>query len=101
MMTWNLWWRFGPWQQRQGAIAAVVAEQSPDVLVLQEVWGADGTSAAHVLADAVGGHVAISDDTTPEGGVGFHNAIVSRWPLDDVESRPLPSADGSPGHRRV
>jgi endonuclease/exonuclease/phosphatase family metal-dependent hydrolase len=102
VMTWNLWWRFGPWQARQQPIAAVVAEQDPDVVLLQEVWGADGTSAAHVLAEAVGGEVAITDDTSPRGGVGFHNAIISRrWPLGDVESRPLPAEDGRPGHRRV
>lgn len=102
VMTWNLWWRFGPWQERQGPIAAVVAEQDPDVVLLQEVWGADGTSAAHVLADAVGGHVAITDDTSPRGGVGFHNAIISRrWPLGDIDSQPLPTEDGRPSHRRV
>ena len=101
VMTWNLWWRFGPWRERQGAIAAVVAAVDADVLLLQEVWGEGGTSSAHLLAEATGGHVAISDDTGPDGGVGFHNAIVSRWPLADVDSRPLPGPDGEPGHRRV
>ena len=35
------------------------------------------------------------------GGAGFHNAILSRQPLTDVASHPLPRADGTPGHRRV
>jgi endonuclease/exonuclease/phosphatase family metal-dependent hydrolase len=100
-MTWNLWWRFGPWEERQAPIAAVVAEQDPDILLLQEVWGADGSSAAHVLADAVGGYVALSEDTSPAGGVGFHNAIISRWPLVDVASHALPDGRGGPSHRRV
>ncbi len=100
-MTWNLWWRFGPWQARQAPIAAVVAGVDPDIILLQEVWGAEGTSAAHVLAGTVGGHVALSEDTAPSGRVGFHNAIISRWPIVDIVSRPLPTADGGPSHRSV
>jgi endonuclease/exonuclease/phosphatase family metal-dependent hydrolase len=101
VMTWNLWWRFGPWESRQPAIAAVVAAERPDVLLAQEVWGDGTTSAAHELAAALGFHVAITDD--PFGGrdVGFHNAILSRWPLADVVSHALPRPDGTPGHRRV
>jgi endonuclease/exonuclease/phosphatase family metal-dependent hydrolase len=101
VMTWNLWWRFGPWEQRQAAIAAVVEAQQPDVLALQEVWGTGGGSSAHRLAERLGYHAVITDD--PFGGrdVGFHNAIVSRWPLLDVRSEALPAPDGRPGHRRV
>jgi endonuclease/exonuclease/phosphatase family metal-dependent hydrolase len=106
VMTWNLWWRFGPWEQRAHAIAAVVRDVQPDVLLLQEVWSAEGTSAAHVLADAVDlAHVAITDDPFAErrgeSGVGFHNAIVARWPLQQVRSHALPRADGTAGHRRA
>lgn len=101
VMTWNLWWRFGPWEQRQVAIAAVVAAEQPGVLLLQEVWGADGTSAAQRLADDSGAHVALTDDPFHGRDVGFHNAIVSRWPLTDVRSEPLPGTDGEPGRRRI
>jgi len=101
VMTWNLWWRFGPWEARRSAIATVIEEQQPDVLCCQEVWSAGGASLAAELADCLGYHHALTDD--PFGGrdVGFHNAIVSRWPLSDVDSLPLPRDDGSDGHRRV
>jgi endonuclease/exonuclease/phosphatase family metal-dependent hydrolase len=36
--SWNLWWRFGPWERRRDAIAAVLADARPDVIGLQEVW---------------------------------------------------------------
>jgi endonuclease/exonuclease/phosphatase family metal-dependent hydrolase len=109
VMTWNIWWRFGPWEQRLPAIIDTVRTEAPDVLMLQEVWSADGTSAAQVTAEALGFHVALTDDPFAErraahvagGGAGFHNAIVSRWPLLDVHSHPLPGATGAPGHRRV
>ena len=103
-MTWNLWWRFGPWEERQPAIDAVVAEQRPDVLLLQEVWSEGEASVAARLADVLGG-VGRADDATgavADGRVGFHNAIVSRWPLGARgASAPCPAADGSPGHRRI
>jgi endonuclease/exonuclease/phosphatase family metal-dependent hydrolase len=106
IMTWNLWWRFGPWEAREAAIEAVVRAESPDVLFLQEVWSHDGGSSAHRLAAALGdGHaVALTDDPFADHRgerPGFHNAIVSRWPLTDIVSHPLPTADGTPGHRRA
>src|SRR4051812_45210039 len=36
LLTWNVWGRFGPWEQRQTGIAAILAEQAPDVVALQE-----------------------------------------------------------------
>lgn len=104
-MTWNLWWRFGPWQEREAAILAVCRAVDPDVVMLQEVWGADGDSAAHRIATALGYHVALSDDPFADRrtatGAGFHNAIVSRWPIDQVVSHALPRLDGTAGHRRA
>ncbi len=103
-MTWNLWWQFGPWREREAAIIDVVRREAPDVLLLQEVWSLDGETSAHRIAAAVGGHVAVTDDPFADRRAdrpGFHNAIISRWPLTDVQSRPLPGPDGAPGHRRA
>jgi len=127
-MTWNLWWRFGDWEARAAAIERVVREQDPDLLLLQEVWSepedpaatarpgdAPGDvpldSLAHRLGRALGRHVALTDDpfaehraarrAAGEEAAGFHNAILSRWPLLDVASHPLPRLDGEPGHRRA
>lgn len=100
-MTWNLWWRFGPWEQRMSAIQQVIAAEEPDVVCLQEVWSEGDDSSAALLAAEAGYHMAITDD--PFGGrqVGFHNAVLSRWPVEVIASAPLPAADGGPGHRRA
>ena len=60
VLTWNLWWQFGPWEARQPAIAATLRRLAPDVVCLQEVWAErDAPSQAERLADALGGyHVA-------------------------------------------
>jgi endonuclease/exonuclease/phosphatase family metal-dependent hydrolase len=58
VMTWNIWWRFGPrWRQRQPALIETLRNLDPDVVALQEVWRSDETtqrgsieSLAHSLA---------------------------------------------------
>ncbi|WP_327729180.1 endonuclease/exonuclease/phosphatase family protein [Streptomyces sp. NBC_00487] len=64
VVTWNLWWRFGPWQERQKAILAVLRELRPDVVGLQEVWeqgGEHSADAADAGADAAAGVVSAAD----------------------------------------
>ena len=56
ILTWNLWWRYGPWEQRREAIAATLAEARPDVCGLQEVWAAPGENLAAELAGRLGMH---------------------------------------------
>ena len=102
VLSWNLWWRFGDWEQRRHAIVDTIRAANPDVLCLQEVWaetdGDDGMSA--ILCDELGYSVA---NTTPIGrsGIGFTNAVLSRWPNRLLHDEALPRPDGSPGHRRI
>ncbi len=114
VVTWNLWWRFGPWEQRQPAIAEELVAVAPDIALLQEVWAAPagraaphegpvpgGTSdQARILADATGLHLARTH--APDGSVDqFGNAILSRWPLRVAEAIRLVGPDGRPSHRSV
>jgi endonuclease/exonuclease/phosphatase family metal-dependent hydrolase len=104
VMTWNLWWRFGPWEQRAAAIASVIAAEQPDIVCLQEVWSLAGDSLAARLGASLGYHHAITDDPFADrrgDRPGFHNAILCRGALADVVSHPLPRVDGTPGHRRA
>ena len=106
VMTWNLWWRFGPWEQREAAIHSIVRAQQPDVVLLQEVWSDGADSAARRIAEPLDYYVALSDDAFPAPPgepprIGFHNAILSRWRLHDICSVPLVNASGVPGHRRI
>ena len=101
VMTWNVWWRFGPWQQRQQALGAVLAEQRPDVVGLQEVWIEEGgRNQAAELAEVLGYRWVT---TTPRfrEGFAFVNAVLSRWPIVEATTAPLPRADGEPSHRQA
>jgi endonuclease/exonuclease/phosphatase family metal-dependent hydrolase len=100
VMTWNLWWRFGPWELRRRAIVDTIRTADPDVLCLQEVWAGPDGSMTDLLADEFGYH-AVSSASIGRVDVGFTNAVLSRWRSNQIADEALPRADGSPGHRRI
>jgi endonuclease/exonuclease/phosphatase family metal-dependent hydrolase len=88
--TWNLWWRFGPWEDRRPAIAATLARLDADVLCLQEVWDDGTTCFAEELAEGLGYHHAYGARLDIDG-VRFGNAVLSRWPIVHQEVLALPA----------
>jgi endonuclease/exonuclease/phosphatase family metal-dependent hydrolase len=88
--TWNLWWRFGPWEQRAEAILATLRAADADVIALQEVWEEGERNQAAELADALGYHHAYAFKYEFEG-VCFGNAVLSRWPITAQEHLFLPA----------
>ncbi|MFF2215425.1 endonuclease/exonuclease/phosphatase family protein [Streptomyces antibioticus] len=104
VVTWNVWWRFGPWEARQKAILSVLRELRPDVVGLQEVWAAGGENLAGWLADELGLYWAWAPSPAPERwrrrlpegeerGVDIGNAVLSRWPVIAQETLLLPVPD--------
>ena len=107
VLTWNVWWRFGPaWRERQPALVHSLRSAAPDVVALQECWGTDSTSQAHEFATELGMHAAFvapslpprpdppenDDQVRVEVGIG----LLSRWPITDVHAVPLPSRHRDP-----
>ena len=93
-LTWNVWGRFGPWEQREAALVATMHATSPDIIFLQESWVDEGgADQASVLGEQLG----LEHHCRSEADGGRANAIISRWPLSDVESHNVPSVDGGWG----
>jgi endonuclease/exonuclease/phosphatase family metal-dependent hydrolase len=92
VLSWNLWWRFGPWEARFPAIQETISRLDPDVCALQEVWcEADGSSSASRIAAELGYEHVYASRFEMSEGVRFGNAILSRWPIASSEWWPLPS----------
>jgi endonuclease/exonuclease/phosphatase family metal-dependent hydrolase len=100
VLTWNLWWRFGPWERRQPAIEATLRDVDADLIALQEVWSADDGDQAGGLAEALGFEYAYAARSDVDG-VRFGNAVLSRWPIAGTEWRPLPAGDADAENRLV
>jgi endonuclease/exonuclease/phosphatase family metal-dependent hydrolase len=98
VLTWNLWWRFGPWEERQEPIRRELERVAADVISLQEVWGHDGHDQARWLADALGMQLirSVDGDGRPQS---FGNAILSRDPIRLLDQVALPGPDGRTGPR--
>ena len=88
VLTWNIWWRYGPWERRRAAIAATLAGLDADVIALQEVWGDETTNLAAELAMELGYHHVFKSGMEREG-IGFGNALLSRWPIAQSDSTML------------
>ncbi len=88
VLTWNIWWRFGPWQLRQPAIAATLKTIDADIIALQEVWSDETSNLAAELAAELGYHHAFAPAMEMKG-LGFGNAVLSRWPIEGWETASL------------
>ncbi|HZM83841.1 MAG TPA: endonuclease/exonuclease/phosphatase family protein [Candidatus Limnocylindrales bacterium] len=104
VMTWNLWWRFGNWRERQPAILEQLRREEPDLVGLQEVWADNETNQGAWLAKELGMHHvfgASSDqqrwrDRVDDPSAGFGVAILSRWPVRDEQVFDLPQDSSRP-----
>jgi endonuclease/exonuclease/phosphatase family metal-dependent hydrolase len=102
VLTWNVWARYGPWVDREAKLVAALAAAGADIVLLQESWRADdGTTQAERLAAAVGyDHWYAGTGSLAMDGWQPVGAILSRWPLRDVEQAALrvpPELRGWPG----
>lgn len=92
VLSWNIWWRFGPWEARRPAIAATLGSLDADVICLQEVWDDGDVCFAEELAKGLGFHHVYGSQLDLDG-VRFGNAVLSRWPISGSEVLPLPADD--------
>jgi endonuclease/exonuclease/phosphatase family metal-dependent hydrolase len=103
--TWNLWGRYGPWQDRQPIIEANLLAIDADVVCLQEAWDDEETSQPAELAAALG-MTFVYERAFVMNGAWSGNAVLSRWPIVRHAAEELPMQGGGArdtdvGERRV
>jgi endonuclease/exonuclease/phosphatase family metal-dependent hydrolase len=95
LVTWNVWGRYGQWEDRQAAIEDSLDAVSPDIICLVESWSSSETTQAERVAERLGvEHQLFVGDWEQDdwvSGIG----LVSRWPLSIVERRKLRGEDDS------
>jgi len=97
LVTFNIWHNQGDWAARLPLLVAAIRAGDADVIGLQEVLedaAVDLPNQARTIADALGGYSVNFVSTDPEGAPRrYGNAILSRLPVTDVESRKLQPLD--------
>ena len=93
VVSWNLWARFGPWEQRAEAIRATLRSLDADLIGLQEVWVDRGGNFGAALAEELSMHWAWSPSPAREAG----NAVLSRWPITGTRRETLEAGELADG----
>lgn len=104
VLTLNLWNLSGDWRARRQAIVALIAQEAPDVVCLQEVVANERGNQAEWLAVELGGWwVAYAGEPRPGGAGGgrFGNAVLSRRKIDASAGTRLPYVPDSKEIQRV
>jgi endonuclease/exonuclease/phosphatase family metal-dependent hydrolase len=83
IITWNVWGLYGPWPERETAIAATLRDARPDVVVLVESWAKGDDSQCQRLAGQLDlQHHAYSGVRAQEDEAALSGiAVLSRWPI--------------------
>lgn len=97
LVTFNIWHNQGDWDARLPLLVAAIRAEGPDVVGLQEVLedAAVGLpNQAQTIADVLGGYSVHFVSTDPEGAPRrYGNAVLSRRPVVEVDSRKLQPLD--------
>jgi endonuclease/exonuclease/phosphatase family metal-dependent hydrolase len=103
VLTWNVWWRFGPWEARQPAIVETLRRVDADVICLQESWETrGGESQPAAIAEALGySHAYAAGLGLDLAEESMGNAVLSRWPITAARAAALPAGDGLEEWRSV
>src|ERR1700712_1745941 len=102
VMTWNVWWRFGPQAaERQPLILDTIRESAADVVALQESWATASETQAGAIAAELGFHAVFAGPSLPplpavpehpdQADVDLGIALISRWPILDTRVLPMPA----------
>ena len=96
VLTYNVWNLSGPWRERRVEIVAWLERVDADIVCLQEVVDDGDRNSARWLASAAGYEHVGFDGEAPEGraDVKFGNAVLSRWPIENVRAHRLPNEPG-------
>ena len=78
--TWNLWGRYGPWEERGPVVLENLRAVDADVVCLQEAWRDGARSQPRELASALGMH-GVYEPAFEINGAWSGNAVLSRWPV--------------------
>lgn len=98
LLTLNIWSHHPPWPLRKRLIQKGLAAESPDLVGLQEVLQPHGTGTAQAdeLAEGLGYRVVFSRSCrlTSPATADYGNALLSRFPIREHRTEPLPIRPG-------
>jgi endonuclease/exonuclease/phosphatase family metal-dependent hydrolase len=97
VVTWNVWGRYGAWEERQAGIEDVLTTAEPDIVCLVESWATSEARQADRVGDRLGLEHRVFVGGWDQGEWTSGIGVVSRWPITRHERQALRGVDGD-GH---
>jgi len=94
ILSWNLWWKFENYIERQELIFQELKSLKPDILCLQEVWEEKDESQANMISQLLDYNYVYGESFEVEG-VKFGNAIISKFPIKNHAIHSIPTDPNS------
>ena len=94
VVAWNVWGRYGAWEERQAGIEDVLATAEPDIACLVESWATPEASQADRIGDRLGFEHRVFVGDRDQGGWISGIGVGSRWPITQREREALRGDDG-------
>jgi endonuclease/exonuclease/phosphatase family metal-dependent hydrolase len=94
--TLNIWNKAGPWPERRALIRSELERLRPDLLGLQEVLRLTANPEADQASEIAAGfgyEIAYAPAADYGSGLMFGNALLSRYPLRETRTLPLPGIE--------
>jgi len=95
IVTWNVWGRYGDFEQREAGIEAALEAVAPDVVCLVEAWSTASENQPARIASRLGFDHSCFTGDWDQGDWTSGLGVASRWPIATTEVRPLPGHDGA------
>jgi endonuclease/exonuclease/phosphatase family metal-dependent hydrolase len=97
VVTWNVWGRYGDWEEREAGLEDELVDVQPDVVSLVEAWSADDGNQPERVAARLGLEHSVFVGDWQQDGWTSGAGVVSRWPVVRHEVRALPGDDDGNG----
>ena len=94
IVTWNVWGRYGAWEERQAGIEDVLARVHPDMVCLVESWATAEATQPDRIGDRLGLEHRLFVGDRDQAGWTSGTGIVSRWPMAQRGRQTLGGEDG-------
>lgn len=89
VVVWNVWGRYGAWEERQAGLEDVLAAVAPDVVCLVEAWATPDASQPDRVGERLGQAHRVFVGDWDQGGWTSGIGVVSRWPITQSERQGL------------
>jgi len=91
--SWNVWSRFGPWEEREPVLVAALSDLDADIVCFQEAWSVDDDTQTDRFMTKLNLEHGVQFGEHEYLGIASGQAVLSRWPISESTSLKIDAVD--------